>query len=327
MEVEYGIQRDIESWMRLVKEVRQNFPGLETPQALEEHQQTVLRFMREQRALCIKEQDRIIGVLLLSKTHNMICCLAVDPAHRRKGIASALLKKALSELDSMRDITVTTFRENDEKGTAPRALYKRFGFTEGALLEEFGYPVQEFVLPAEITIRKAEPGDEKLLAYIQTESWKAAFAEILPPEELERCTDPEKAEQMYQNVLQRGDCKIAIEYVRGVPHCIAAWGKNRCGMGDGFGELICIHSLQKQWAKGYGSAMMEYVLSQLQQEGYGSVILWVFEENQRARKFYEKHGFEPTKQKKKANGIWELMYRKGAAEDEVTHPTIAGLGR
>ena len=29
-------------------------------------------------------------------------------------------------------------------------------------------------------IRKAIPGDEKVLAYIQTESWKAAFADILP---------------------------------------------------------------------------------------------------------------------------------------------------
>lgn len=102
--------------------------------------------MGEHRALCVKDGDKVIGVLLLSKKHNKICCLAVDPAHRRNGIASALLEKALSELDSSREITVTTFRENDEKGTAPRALYKRFGFEEGKLLVEFGYPVQEFVL-------------------------------------------------------------------------------------------------------------------------------------------------------------------------------------
>ena len=146
MKVEYGTLRDIGSWMELVQQVRWNFPGLETQAALEDHRQTVLRFMGEHRALCVKDGDKVIGVLLLSKKHNMICCLAVDPAHRRNGIASALLEKALSELDSSREITVTTFRENDEKGTAPRALYKRFGFEEGKLLVEFGYPVQEFVL-------------------------------------------------------------------------------------------------------------------------------------------------------------------------------------
>ena len=45
-----------------------------------------------------------------------------------------------------REITVSTFRENDEKGIAPRALYKKFGFQEGEMTEEFGYPNQVFVL-------------------------------------------------------------------------------------------------------------------------------------------------------------------------------------
>lgn len=162
----------------------------------------------------------------------------------------------------------------------------------------------------DICIRKAVPGDEGVLSYIQTESWKAAFGDILTPEELVRCTDPEKAEQMYHSVLRREGCNMAIEFVEGQPHCIAAWGRNRCGLRDFVGELICIHSLQGNWAKGYGSAMMEHVLAQLQQEKYDSVILWVFEENIRARKFYEKHGFELTKQKKLANGITEVMYKK-----------------
>lgn len=161
-----------------------------------------------------------------------------------------------------------------------------------------------------IIIRKAMPGDEKTLARIQTESWKAAFAGILSPEELSRCTNPQKAEQMYHGVLRREDCNMAIAYVEAQPHCIAAWGKNRCGLGNAVGELICIHSLQNNWAKGYGSAMMAYVLNQLQQAKYESVILWVFEANKRARKFYEKHGFVLTEQKKLANGIPELMYRK-----------------
>ena len=76
----------------------------------------------------------------------MICCLAVKPACRKRGIASLLLEKALSEPDCDRDVVVSTFREGDEKGVAPRALYKKFGFIEGELVEEFGYPNQVFVL-------------------------------------------------------------------------------------------------------------------------------------------------------------------------------------
>ena len=146
MIVQYGALQDIDSWMRLVQRVRWNFPGLETEAALEDHRKTVLRFMGENRALCVKDAEKVVGVLLLSKKHNMICCLAVAPEYRRKGIASALLESALTELDRSRDITVTTFRDNDEKGIAPRALYKQFGFTEEKLMIENDYPVQRLVL-------------------------------------------------------------------------------------------------------------------------------------------------------------------------------------
>ena len=146
MAVQYGTLQDIDSWMQLVQRVRWNFPGLETAAALDDHRKTVLRFMSENRALCVKDAEKVVGVLLLSKKHNMICCLAVAPEYRRNGIASLLLKKAIAELDSTRDITVTTFRDNDEKGIAPRALYKRFGFAGEKLMIENDYPVQRFVL-------------------------------------------------------------------------------------------------------------------------------------------------------------------------------------
>ena len=146
MKVEYGMPLDIESWMELVQSVSWNFPGLETEVAIEDHRQTVLRFMGENRALCVKDAEKVVGVLLLSKKHNMICCLAVTPEYRRNRIASALLEKALAELDRSKDITVTTFRDNDKKGIAPRALYKQFGFVEEKLLIENDYPVQRFVL-------------------------------------------------------------------------------------------------------------------------------------------------------------------------------------
>lgn len=141
-----GERGDIGAWMELVRGVSPVFPGLETEEALEDHKNTVLRFMGEKRALCVKIRGEIAGVLLFSVKHNMICCLAVSPAHRKEGIASALLAAALERLDRSRDITVSTFREGDEKGVAARALYKKFGFEEGELVEEFGYPNQVFVL-------------------------------------------------------------------------------------------------------------------------------------------------------------------------------------
>ena len=141
-----GTLADIDSWMKLVRRVRRSFPGLETEAAMDEHRNTVIRFMDQRRALCVKDKGEVIGVLLFSLKHNMICCLAVSPEHRRQGLGDALLTEALSRLDRNRPIIVSTFREEDEKGIAPRALYAKHGFTAGELTEEFGYPNQVFVL-------------------------------------------------------------------------------------------------------------------------------------------------------------------------------------
>ena len=146
MEAVWGDSSLIDSWMQLVRKVHRNFPGLETEARLDEHKQTVLKFMRRKQALCVMNKETVAGVLLFSRGRNMICCLAVDPEHRKQGLASILLSKALDELDRSKEITVSTFRENDEKGIAPRALYKKFGFQEGEMTEEFGYPNQIFVL-------------------------------------------------------------------------------------------------------------------------------------------------------------------------------------
>ncbi len=47
-----------------------------------------------------------------------------------------LLSEALDKLDRDKDIIVSTFRENDVKGIAPRNLYKKFGFEEDELIEK-----------------------------------------------------------------------------------------------------------------------------------------------------------------------------------------------
>lgn len=65
----------------------------------------VLRFISKEKALCAKDDNgKIVGVLLFSRRHNMICCLGVSPA------------------------------------------YRKFGFVEDELIEEFGYPHQRFIL-------------------------------------------------------------------------------------------------------------------------------------------------------------------------------------
>lgn len=163
----------------------------------------------------------------------------------------------------------------------------------------------------EYIIERARLGDEGTLAFIQTESWKAGFKDILPPETLERYTTQlDKATAMYRRMLERN-----VEYgyllkVEGEPHCIAVWSATRETDMPGYAELICIHSLQSRWRKGYGTKMMERVLADIAQAGYEKVMLWVFEENARARGFYETLGFAPNGRVKTGFEAAEVCYEK-----------------
>ena len=58
------------------------------------------------------------------------------------------------------------------------------------------------------------------------------------------------------------------------------------------GEVISIYFLPEFMGKGYGSKLLEAVMGELKNRGFTEVFLWVLEENNIARRFYEKNGFK-----------------------------------
>ena len=162
----------------------------------------------------------------------------------------------------------------------------------------------------EVHIRKVKQGDPDTLAYIQTESWKAAFKEILDADILEKCTNIDKARLMYQRLLDENKGNGYILTVDDKPHCIAYWDKARDLELAGKAELICIHSLPDNWRKGFGSKMMDMVLEDIKKSEYSEVVLWVFIDDLRARAFYEANGFVLSGVTKPAFDTEEVLYSK-----------------
>jgi len=146
MEIRLANEQDVDAWMALVERVRDVFPGLETAEALAEHRAAVLRFIQNASAVCAVEEGNILGALLFSKENSMLCFLAVDPDCRRQHLGQKLVRFMLTQMEDGESITVTTYREGTPNGIAARAFYKQLGFVEGRLTEEFGSPVQEFIL-------------------------------------------------------------------------------------------------------------------------------------------------------------------------------------
>lgn len=147
--VVFATPRQLASWMSLAEILRDNFPGLETEELFDGYRETVLRNMERHSAICALHGNIVAGILLFSEKRNMLTCMAVHPEYRRSGIATKMVGLMLTRLDRTRDIVVTTFREDDPRGSAPRALYQSLGFAPAELVIEQGHPSQVFVLKGE----------------------------------------------------------------------------------------------------------------------------------------------------------------------------------
>lgn len=160
------------------------------------------------------------------------------------------------------------------------------------------------------TLCRAQEKDAALCAHIQRQSWRTAFRGILPEDTLDQLTALAKNEAMYSQVLTAGLIEGWLLFLDDAPHAMAFWGPSRDEETQGWAELICIHSLPDNWGRGYGGPLLEKVLAQAKSAGYKKIMLWVFEENVRACRFYTKHGFVPTGLRRSYCTAAEVQYAR-----------------
>jgi GNAT superfamily N-acetyltransferase len=87
-----------------------------------------------------------------------------------------------------------------------------------------------------------------------------------------------------------------------------------CRVDDGVGELQSLYVVPAEWGSGAGGRLHEAALDGMRALGARHATLWVVEANTRARRFYERQGWEPdgeTKQTKLSDlDLTELRYRR-----------------
>ena len=71
----------------------------------------------------------------------------------------------------------------------------------------------------------------------------------------------------------------------------AAICKSRWEKYSDYGEIVSIYLLPEYIGKGYGASLLEKCVEELKNLGFDRILLWVLEENSRARSFYERNGF------------------------------------
>ena len=142
----------------------------------------------------------------------------------------------------------------------------------------------------EIIIRKAIIEDAYERAVCHVSSWRSAYKGIVPDEVLDNLSVEELSEK-FKSRLENKDILFyfAIYDSKIIGHF--NFCKSRDEDKPNAGEIWGFYLTEKFWGKGCGRQMMDYTIDVLKNMGYNEVILWVLEENNRARRFYEKCGY------------------------------------
>lgn len=141
------------------------------------------------------------------------------------------------------------------------------------------------------TVRLATIDDSPALARIQVNSYRTAYAGIMPQDYLDQFSYEEQ-EQDWQDllsgpmsdillVLERSDGEIA-GYALGRPHQTDLPGYD-C-------ELVALHVRQSEQGQGAGRQLVVAMARQFQDLGFQAMMLWVLAANGKAQAFYEQLG-------------------------------------
>ena len=145
-----------------------------------------------------------------------------------------------------------------------------------------------------IRIRQATPDDASAIARVHVDSWRSSYADVVPQEILSGLSyDDRKA--LWNGILNSS---------RADRHCYVADAPNTGVVGFAHGgaasknsptfdgEIYAIYLLEQYQRMGLGRRLFISVAERLLDDGMSSFLLWVFEENHSARRFYESLGGE-----------------------------------
>jgi ribosomal protein S18 acetylase RimI-like enzyme len=185
-----------------------------------------------------------------------------------------------------------------------------------------------------IRIRLAEAADADAIAQVRAQTWRTAYAGVIPDQTLADLTGPEAVRHEAQwraghsmdgFLVAEADAPDATT-AAGAAEIIgfAAFGPER-GEEDrpdqpppgppdqDRAELYAVHVLPRHWSSGAGRALVDRALALAAEAGYADISLWVLEGNERGRRFYEQAGFAGTGEStalRSLGGVSGIRYRR-----------------
>lgn len=141
-------------------------------------------------------------------------------------------------------------------------------------------------------VRPAVVEDADRIALVHVRSWQAAYRGLLPQDLLDDLdgTVPRRAAWWADRAGDAESVTLVGEF-RGSVMAFAHAGPARDAGHTDHAELYAVYALAEAWGTGVGHALHEAALARLRDAGFRDAVLWVLDGNERAIRFYERHGW------------------------------------
>ena len=167
------------------------------------------------------------------------------------------------------------------------------------------------------SVRDANLGDARAIAEAHVTAWQVAYRGIMPDRYLDELVD-DMAGQVARRRVHLGApdeprvFNLVAERDGDVVGWLAAGPSRDDDKHETQGEIWAVYVHPDAWRTGAGGALITTAIGRLAAEGYTEASLWVFEENTRARGFYERYGW-------RTDGATEIFERGGGQALEVRY--------
>jgi GNAT superfamily N-acetyltransferase len=150
-----------------------------------------------------------------------------------------------------------------------------------------------------VVIRAATPADADGITDVQVASWRAGYAHVFPDSILYADDFESSRRTFWNNWRFAPGHRIAVAVERGDPERVIGFSsygpeRERARGFTGRGEVWAFYLHPDAWGSGAAGQLMDHVEERLNAEGFATAVLWVLEDNPRARRFYERHRWSAT---------------------------------
>lgn len=158
-------------------------------------------------------------------------------------------------------------------------------------------------------VRRAEARHAEAIGQFQALAWRQAYRGLVPESFLEATTWQDRAAR-WRSRIESGERTVWLAWAGnglvGVSSS-AATGGHRPDLPDVELASLYVHELWQ--GTGTGALLLESAV------GSAPAHLWVFAANVRAQRFYEKHGFGPTREEQEdlGTGLREVCWVRATA--------------